>query len=88
MGKQAGIVRDFQSTPYQILKKKNFKFRTVSLFFYYFIQNKNNKPVVSAGVHSCSPVAPHNKVNVLDGSTVTVGPAGECNVVDFRSKWH
>lgn len=41
-------------------------------------------PVVSAGVHSCSPVAPHNSVNVFDGSTVTIGPAGECNVVDFR----
>lgn len=41
-------------------------------------------PVVRAGVHSCSPVAPHNKVNVFDGSTVTVGPAGECNAEDFR----
>lgn len=44
----------------------------------------NFLPVVSAGVHSCSPVAPHNKVSVFDGSTVTIGPAGECKVVDFR----
>lgn len=33
---------------------------------------------------TCSPVAPHNKVNAFDGSTVTIGPAGECNSDDFR----
>lgn len=41
-------------------------------------------PVVNAGVHSCSPVAPQSNVNVFDGSTVTIGPAGECKTVDFR----
>lgn len=41
-------------------------------------------PVVNAGVHSCSPVAPQSKVKVFDGSTVTIGPAGECRTVDFR----
>lgn len=46
-------------------------------------------PVVNAGVHSCSPVAPQSNVNVLDGSTVTIGPAGECNIPDFRlSIWN
>lgn len=41
-------------------------------------------PVVKAGVHSCSPVAPHKSVSVLEGSTVTIGPAGECNVDILR----
>lgn len=41
-------------------------------------------PVVKAGVHSCSPVAPQSSVNAFDGSTVTIGPAGECNADDLR----
>lgn len=47
-------------------------------------KNRLILPVVSAGVHSCSPVAPHNNVNSFDGSTVTMGPAGECNADTFR----
>lgn len=36
------------------------------------IFNKNrNLPVVKAGVHSCSPVAPHNRVRLfVEGLTV------------------
>lgn len=41
------------------------------------LRKPTNLPVVSAGVHSCSPVAPHSSVNSFDGSTVTIGPAGE-----------
>lgn len=33
---------------------------------------------------TCSPVAPHNNVKAFDGSTVTIGPAGECSIDDFR----
>lgn len=44
----------------------------------------NNLPVVKAGVHSCSPVAPHNSVKLFDGSTVTSGPAAECKDEPFR----
>lgn len=48
-----------------------------------FIETNDILPVVNAGVHSCSPVAPHNNVNVFDGSTVTIGPAGEISADDF-----
>lgn len=34
--------------------------------------------MVNIGVHSCSPVAPHRSVCILDGSVVTSGPAAEC----------
>lgn len=64
------------------------------LFFIYMINDaevneiksyiKNTLPVVNAGVHSCSPVAPHRRVKLLDGSTVTSGPAAECNVEILR----
>lgn len=45
--------------------------------------DKTDIPVVSDGVHSCSPVTPHSRVRLLDGVTVTNGPAAECNTLDF-----
>lgn len=39
----------------------------------------SNLPVVKAGVHSCSPVAPHSKVKLFDCATVDKGPTAECN---------
>lgn len=38
----------------------------VLILIYLTIFNKNcNLPVVKAGVHSCSPVAPHNRVRLF-----------------------
>lgn len=45
---------------------------------------KYDLPVVKAGVHSCSPVAPHNRVKLFEGSTVTKGPAAVCKEDPFR----
>lgn len=46
----------------------------------YCVYRIKTLPVVRAGVHSCSPVAPQSNVKLFDGSTVTNGPAAECNV--------
>lgn len=57
--------------------------------FMRFTRNDRNRiglPVVRAGVHSCSPVAPHSRVRLFDGVTVTSGPAAECSVCPLR-RW-
>lgn len=46
----------------QTVKQINSK----ALVFLYLKENEN-LPVVRAGVHSCSPVAPHSKVRLFDG---------------------
>lgn len=57
-----------------------------SNFFYKIIKislktKSKTLPVVKAGVHSCSPVAPQRSVKLFDGATVT--KAAECKVVVF-----
>lgn len=62
------------------------KKQTLNFLFYKIIKfPKTNQsktlPVVKAGVHSCSPVAPQRSVKLLDGATVT--KAAECSIVVF-----
>lgn len=54
---------------------QNFRTITTSNVQKHLIQTQNKKyqPVVKAGVHSCSPVAPHNKARLL-ALFIGVGP--------------